>query len=51
MSNIQITGKKISEFSLADSIDGTEEIPFVKNGANGKGAAEHLEAAVCCKAL
>lgn len=42
MSNIQITGKKISEFSLADSIDGTEEIPFVKNGANGKMFASAL---------
>lgn len=43
MSNIQITGKKISEFSLADSIDGTEEIPFVKNGANGKMKASLLK--------
>ena len=42
MSSIQITGKKISEFSLADSIDGTEEIPFVKNGANGKMFASAL---------
>lgn len=36
MADIQITGKKISEFPLALSIDGTEEIPFAKNGANGK---------------
>lgn len=42
MSNIQITGKKISEFPLAGSIDGTEEIPFVKNGANGKMFASAL---------
>lgn len=36
MADIQITGKKISEFPLAESIDGTEQIPFVKNGTNGK---------------
>ncbi len=36
MADIQITGKKISEFPIEEILDGTEEIPFVKNGQNGR---------------
>lgn len=36
------TDKKISALTLAQSLDGTERIPFAKNGANGSFAASQL---------
>lgn len=34
MANIEITGKKISEFPLKDKIDGNELVPILSNGEN-----------------